>query len=126
MPNRRSTLFAGVAALALAGTVALVHRAVAREAPAPTHVMQVVLPDGSVARIRYAGDVPPQVVLAPAPLPFTPAAMTDMAWPPGFTLAAGPFEALFHMQAAMDAQANAMLRAAALSDAPWAGAAWPG
>ena len=125
MPSLRSALFAGVAAMALAGTVALAHRAEAREAPA-THVLRVALPDGSVAQIRYAGDVPPQVVVAPAPLPFMPAAMTDMAWPPGLRFGPAPFEALLHMQAAMDAQANAMLRAAALSDAPWPGGAWPG
>ena len=125
MPSLRSALFAGVAAMALAGTVALAHRAEAREAPA-THVMRVALPDGSVAQIRYTGDVPPQVVLAPVPLPFTPAAMTDMAWPPGLRFGPAPFEALLQMQAAMDAQANAMLRAAALSDAPWPGGAWPG
>lgn len=111
MPSLRSALFAGVAAMALAGTVAPAHRAEARDAPAATHVMRVALPDGSVAQIRYAGDVPPQIVLAPPPV--LDAAMTDMAWPPGLTLAAGPFEALLHMQAAMDAQAAALLRAAA-------------
>jgi hypothetical protein len=48
--------FAGVAAAALAGTAF---------AAARSHVMKVSLPDGSVARIEYAGDVAPKVVVEP-------------------------------------------------------------
>ena len=48
--------FAGVAAAALAGTAF---------AAARSHVMKVSLPDGSVARIEYAGDVAPKIVVEP-------------------------------------------------------------
>lgn len=49
--------FAGVAAAALAGTAV---------AAAPkTHVMNVPLPDGSMARVEYVGDVAPKVTIAP-------------------------------------------------------------
>jgi hypothetical protein len=52
---------AGVAAVALAGT--------ALAASKNSHVMNVPLPDGSVAHVEYVGDVPPKVTVAPAPLP---------------------------------------------------------
>ena len=48
---------AGAASVALAGT------AIARP---QTHVMEVPLPDGSVAHIEYAGNVEPKVTIAPA------------------------------------------------------------
>jgi len=60
--------FAGVAAAALAGT--------AIAASPKTHVMNVPLPDGSVARVEYVGDVAPKVTVAPRPM----AAMGD--WGP--------------------------------------------
>lgn len=47
-------------ATALAGT--------AIAASPKMHVMNVPLPDGSTARIEYAGDVAPKVSVAPAPL----------------------------------------------------------
>jgi hypothetical protein len=52
--------FAGVAAAALAGT--------AFAAAPGTHVMNVPLPDGSVARVEYTGNVAPKVTIAPRPL----------------------------------------------------------
>jgi hypothetical protein len=52
--------FAGVAAAALAGT--------AFAAAPRTHVMNVPLPDGSIARVEYAGDVAPKVTIAPRPM----------------------------------------------------------
>ena len=52
--------FAGVAAAALAGT--------AFAAGPKTHVMNVPLPDGSVARVEYVGDVAPKITIAPRPL----------------------------------------------------------
>ena len=52
--------FAGVAAAALAGA--------AVAAGPKTHVMNVPLPDGSVARVEYLGDVAPKVTAAPRPL----------------------------------------------------------
>ncbi len=50
---------AGVAAAALAGT--------AIAASPRTHVMNVPLPDGSVARVEYIGEVAPKVTVAPRP-----------------------------------------------------------
>ena len=52
--------FAGTAAVALAGA--------AIAASPKTHVMNVPLPDGSVARVEYAGDVAPKVTVAPRPV----------------------------------------------------------
>ena len=52
---------AAIAAAALAGT--------AIAATQKSHVMNVPLPDGSVAHVEYVGDVAPKVTVAPAPLP---------------------------------------------------------
>ena len=65
----------GVAAAALAGTAV---------AAAPrTHVMNVSLPDGSVAHVEYVGDVAPKVTVAP------PAADAAMPWAMSFPSFAG-------------------------------------
>jgi len=56
----RVIALAGAAAAALAGT--------ALAATPKTHVMNIALPDGSVARVEYVGDVPPKVTVAPGPL----------------------------------------------------------
>jgi hypothetical protein len=55
----RAILVAGAAA-AIAGT--------ALAATSNSHVMNVPLPDGSVARVEYVGNVAPKVTVAPAPL----------------------------------------------------------
>jgi hypothetical protein len=89
----KSLLLASGAALALVGSVAL-----ANAQTEPSHVMNVTLPDGSVAQIRYAGDVPPRVEFAPAGLPVA--------------LTANPFPAFDRLIAQMDLQTAAMLRAA--------------
>ena len=52
--------FAGMAAAALAGT--------AYSAAPKTHVMNVSLPDGSIARVEYVGDVAPKVTVVPRPM----------------------------------------------------------
>jgi len=57
MPKLRTALIAGAATLLFAG--------VAVAATAKFHTMQVSLPDGSVARITYAGDVAPKVAVEP-------------------------------------------------------------
>lgn len=57
----RAIALAGVAA-ALAGTAVAAAPDAAR-----THVMNVALPDGGVARIEYAGDIAPKVSVDPAP-----------------------------------------------------------
>ena len=51
---------AGVGALALTGA------AFAATSP-KTHVMNVSLPDGSIAHVEYVGDVAPKVTIAPGP-----------------------------------------------------------
>lgn len=50
----------GIAAAALAGT--------AIAAVPKTHVMNVPLPDGSLIRVEYVGDVAPKVTVEPRPL----------------------------------------------------------
>jgi hypothetical protein len=58
---KRFAILAGLAAAAAAGSVAF---ALARD---NTHTMTVALPDGSTARIEYAGDTPPKVTIEPLP-----------------------------------------------------------
>ena len=65
MTRLPAIVLTGVAAAALAGT--------AIAASPKTHVMNVPLPDGSVARVEYVGDVAPRVTVAPRPI----AAMGD-------------------------------------------------
>ncbi len=50
-------LLAGAAALAVASVAIAADR---------THVVNVAMPDGSIAQIHYVGDVVPKVVVAPA------------------------------------------------------------
>jgi hypothetical protein len=54
------------AALASVAIAAAAGAAVA--AKPQTHVMNVPLPDGSVARVEYVGDVAPKVTVAPRPM----------------------------------------------------------
>ena len=55
---------AGAAAFALGGTAI----AASPKAPAAnTHIMSVPLPDGSVARIEYVGNVAPNITVEPRP-----------------------------------------------------------
>src|SRR3546814_1311051 len=61
MPLKRKAVLAGLVSLVLAGT------AVAAPGAARLNVMNVSLPDGSVAHIHYRGDAPPRVVIAEAP-----------------------------------------------------------
>ena len=62
------------------------------------HVLNVSLPDGSIAQIEYHGDVAPRVVLAPAAIPVADHTFAD------------PFAEMDHVFAAMAAQHEAMLR----------------
>src|SRR3954451_21818568 len=54
-------------AILLAGTAAAI-AGTALAAAGNSHVMNVSLPDGSVAHVEYVGNVPPKVTVAPAPL----------------------------------------------------------
>src|SRR5215469_17811493 len=99
MRNVRTALLAGAAAVALAGLSGV---AAARDRN--THLMTVQLPGGSIAAIRYTGDVPPQVVLSPAPAEFG-APMPSSAF-------FGPFAMLDRMSAAIDREAASLMRQA--------------
>jgi hypothetical protein len=69
-----------------------------------THVMSVRLPDGSLERIRYAGDPPPEVRFERLPAsPFAFMPVFDGFGP------ASPFADLERISAAMNRQAAAML-----------------
>jgi hypothetical protein len=85
-------LMAGAAALVVAGVAIAADR---------THVVNVAMPDGSIAQIHYIGDVAPSVVVAPA-ADIMPVAVFDQS----------PFAMFDHISAQMDAQMNAMMRQA--------------
>jgi hypothetical protein len=86
-----STLLAGVASMALAGTVA-------------AHTLTVQLPDGSTEHIDYAGDVAPQVSFVPATPQTTAPQTIDWAFGPN-----SPFALMQRISAQMDRDADAMM-----------------
>lgn len=97
MRKLRTALVAGLATLGLAGT--------ALAASHHTHVLNVSLPDGSVARIAYAGKVAPTVRIEQPvvmPVDFT-AAFPD-------PVIAANFAGFDQMAAMMDAQDQAMMQ----------------
>jgi hypothetical protein len=94
MRNIRTAVLAGVAALAAAGT--------AVAASNHSHVMNVNLPDGSVARIQYSGDVAPVVRVEPSAIPLRFVDPFDAA----------PFAMFDRIFADLDRQATAMMRQA--------------
>ncbi|WP_447932583.1 hypothetical protein [Sphingopyxis fribergensis] len=94
MRKIRTAVFAGIAALTAAGT--------AVAATADTRVMNVDLPDGSVARIEYQGDVAPKVTLAPA------AKLIPVQWIDPFE--ADPFAMFNRIAAAMHRQTEMMMQ----------------
>jgi hypothetical protein len=68
MPKFRSAVLAGVALVAAVGTaVAAVHN---------SHLLKVAMPDGSIARIEYQGDVAPRITLVPAASVAVPIALS--------------------------------------------------
>src|SRR3546814_11115005 len=73
----RTAVLAGAAAIATAGT--------AIAAANHNRVMTIDLPDGSLARIEYQGDVAPKVTVEPA-LRFAPGRFVDPALPATFAL----------------------------------------
>jgi hypothetical protein len=94
MRKIRMAVFAGIAALTAAGT--------AVAATADTRVMNVDLPDGSVARIEYQGDVAPKVTLAPS------AKLVPVQWIDPFE--ADPFAMFDRIAAAMHRQTEIMMQ----------------
>src|SRR3954470_16097682 len=91
--NLRAILVAGAAA-AIAGT--------ALAATSNSHVMNVSLPDGSVARVEYVGSVPPKVTVAPAPV-------AGDAWMSGLPSFAG-FDRMFEQMDRQMRQIEQMAR----------------
>jgi hypothetical protein len=100
----RTTILAGGAALLLAGTAAA--------AAEKLHTINVALPDGSVAKIEYIGDVAPKVALQPAEA--VPIDYVD------------PFAELDRVTAYMEAQHQAMMRQVAQLEQAAAQGATPG
>ena len=86
--------FAGTAAVTLAGT--------ALAATADHHVMNVSLPDGSVAHVEYVGRVAPKVTIQPGPL-------GDFGWAP---TALPSFAGFDRMIEQMNRETEAMMRQA--------------
>lgn len=94
MRKIRTAFLAGVAAVAAIGTaVAASH---------DSHVMKVGLPDGTVARIEYEGDVAPKVTVAPA------SSVAPIAWLDPFEPA--PFALFDRIAADMDRQSDLVMR----------------
>jgi hypothetical protein len=88
-----TTLLAGVASVALAGTVA-------------AHTLTLQLPDGTTEQITYSGDVAPQIS-------FTPPQAHPAATPQSADWAFGPqspFALMRQIAAQMDRDADAMMR----------------
>jgi hypothetical protein len=101
MQSIRTALMAAAAALMFAGAAAA--------ESGTMHTMTVQLPNGGVAKIRYAGDVPPQVILNRDPLPVASFA----ALPSLFDFDA-PFAELRRISTEMDRRAAQMMREAAM------------
>lgn len=91
-----------IAKLLVAGAAALTLGGVAFAAADNHHVLNVALPDGSVAQIHYAGNVAPRVRIAPVADIMPVAVFAD------------PFAMMDRISYAMDRQMDAMLRQASL------------
>jgi len=96
MRKIRTAVLAGIAAFCAAGT--------AMAASKDNHVMRVNLPDGSVARIEYKGDVAPQVRIDPS-VRVVPIRFVD-------AFDASPFIGFDRVFADMDRQVAAMMQQA--------------
>jgi len=106
MRSLKTALGAGVAAIAAVGFCGM---ALAQSPQAPTaqvHTMTIALPGGGVEQIQYTGTVAPRVAVSNAPVPIL------VAMPSWFD-GGSPFAAFERISAAMDRQADQMLREAA-------------
>lgn len=88
-------------AAALAGAAAFALTGSAIAASSKTHVMNVSLPDGSVARVEYVGDVAPKVTVEPGKL-------AGIGSPWGMALPS--FVGFDRMMAEMQRQSQEMIR----------------
>ena len=102
MPPLRKAILAGAAAIALVGVAGWAAAEIKN-----AHTLDVRLPDGSLAHIRYVGDTPPTVSFAPAPPALSILSPTSDPFGAG-----SPFAALEQISQAMDRQAEAMFREA--------------
>jgi hypothetical protein len=93
----RTAVLTGIAALAVAG--------VSLAAVRDTHMVKVDMPDGSVARIEYSGDIAPKVTFAPV------SHTAPVALVGGFD--STPFAALDDVAVEMDWQAASIFHQAA-------------
>jgi len=98
----KTTLGAGVAAIAALGFCGI---ALAQSPSPQFHTMTVALPGGGIEQIQYTGPVAPRVSVSAMPAPIF-AAMPIFG-------AGSPFAAFERISAAMDRQADQMLREAA-------------
>ena len=101
MQRLRIAFLMSAAAIAAALTGPAVAESLDHKSP-DTHVLVVRLPDGSLERIRYAGDRPPQIRFDSEP----DSGLFDPFWP------SAPFADLDRISAAMDRQAAAMMQQA--------------
>ena len=93
MRKLRTAVLTGIAALAVAGAALAAGR--------DMHIMELGLPDGSVARIEYAGNVAPRVTVAPAP-GVVPVGFLD-------AVDSSPFAAFDRIAASMDRDMDEMV-----------------
>lgn len=100
MASLRKVFFAGVAAIGMAASGAA--------SAQNTHVMTVAVP-GGIAQIRYVGDVPPQIVVVPAPAA-SPAAFGARLPISSVFGSDSPFAMMDRIAAEMDRRAAAMFR----------------
>src|SRR4051794_33559785 len=103
MASLRTTLLAGAASIGITISAAIPGAASAQT----VHVMNVAIPGGGVAQIRYVGDVPPQIVFAPAALPEAYGAWIPVSSAFGME---SPFAMMDRIAAEMDRRAAAMFR----------------
>jgi hypothetical protein len=110
----RRALLAGIACAALAG-----FSGPALAKSPEFHVLTVQLPGGGVEHIRYTGDVPPTIIVAPMVAPGG-AAFAPM---PAFFGANSPFAMMDSISVEMDQEAASLMRRVeSLAGAPMPGA----
>lgn len=102
MRNIRTAVFASIAALAVLGA--------AVAASNDNHVMKLDLPDGSIARIDYQGDVAPKVTVTPA-LNFVPVHGID-------PFAAAAFPMIDRIAAVINRQTDMMMQQVRSAELP--------
>lgn len=95
----------------LAGVVGLVAVGTAMAASHDKHLLNIAMPDGSIAKIEYQGDVAPRVMVTPAETVAVPIALFEPFAVSAFDTE--PFAALDRMAAQMDREMNAVIRQAA-------------